>query len=106
MVSVSSSLPAKLDVCLTELYSVIIDEAQCIKNRTTKAAQGACALKSQIRFCLTGTPMMNTVAELHSLIEFLRIKPYNEAKRFNQVSSDEIFLPVMKTNQPRTSQSL
>lgn len=30
--------------------------------------------------------MMNNVTELHSLIEFLRIKPYNEAKKFNQVS--------------------
>ncbi|KAI9788516.1 MAG: hypothetical protein M1816_006856 [Peltula sp. TS41687] len=65
-------------------YRVIIDEAQCIKNRTTKGAQAACSLVSVMRFCLTGTPMMNTVAELHSLIEFLRIKPYNEVRRFNE----------------------
>lgn len=86
MVSVSCNVPGMPDVILMKLHSVIIDEAQCIKNHTTKAAQGACALKSQIRFCLTGTPMMNSVAELHSLIEFLRIRPYHDARKFNQVN--------------------
>ena len=62
-----------------------MDEAQCIKNRTTKAALGACALKALTRFCLTGTPMMNGVSELQSLIEFLRIKPYHEAVAFQRV---------------------
>ncbi|KAI9846631.1 MAG: hypothetical protein M1838_001230 [Thelocarpon superellum] len=65
-------------------YRVIVDEAQCIKNRTTKAALGACALKALTRFCLTGTPMMNGVSELQSLIEFLRIKPYHEAVAFQR----------------------
>ncbi|KAI9759468.1 MAG: GTP-binding nuclear protein gsp1/Ran [Chaenotheca gracillima] len=64
-------------------YRVIIDEAQCIKNRNTKSALAACHLSSLTRFCLTGTPMMNSVGELHSLIEFLRIKPYNEMRKFN-----------------------
>ncbi|KAI9835451.1 MAG: hypothetical protein M1819_002369 [Sarea resinae] len=64
-------------------YRVILDEAQCIKNKSTKAALGACALQSQFRLCMTGTPMMNNVGELFSLIEFLRIKPYNEQTRFN-----------------------
>ncbi|KAI9817232.1 MAG: hypothetical protein M1827_001345 [Pycnora praestabilis] len=64
-------------------YRVIIDEAQCIKNKSTKAAQGACCLQSITRFCMTGTPMMNSVQELFSLIEFLRIKPYNVIEKFN-----------------------
>jgi hypothetical protein len=29
--------------------------------------------------------MMNSVGELHALIEFLRIKPYSELKKFNEV---------------------
>lgn len=66
-------------------YRVILDEAQCIKNKTTKAARAACQLKSLTRFCLTGTPMMNNVGELYSLIHFLRIKPYNEYAKFQQV---------------------
>src|SRR4051812_11765419 len=62
-------------------HRVILDEAQCIKNKLTGSARAACELKSVTRFCLTGTPMMNSVAELYSLIRFLRIKPYNELSR-------------------------
>ena len=65
---------------------VIIDEAQCIKNKATRAAQGASHLQALTRFCMSGTPMMNNVGELYSLIHFLRIKPYNESERFNLVS--------------------
>ena len=66
-------------------YRVILDEAQCIKNKTTRSARAACTLKSMYRLCLTGTPMMNNVGELYSLIHFLRIKPYNEWQRFSAV---------------------
>lgn len=33
------------------------DEAHTIKNRSTKAAVGCCALDGKYRWCLTGTPM-------------------------------------------------
>ncbi|KZF22107.1 hypothetical protein L228DRAFT_239121 [Xylona heveae TC161] len=65
-------------------HRVILDEAQCIKNKDTKAARAACCLQASTRFCMTGTPMMNNVEELYSLICFLRIKPYNELERFNK----------------------
>ena len=65
--------------------SVILDEAQCIKNRTTRAAKAASELQALSRFCMSGTPMMNNVTELYSLIHFLRIKPYNSQERFNVV---------------------
>ncbi|MCJ1469564.1 hypothetical protein MMC07_008198 [Pseudocyphellaria aurata] len=65
-------------------YRVIIDEAQCIKNKNTKAALGAAALQALTRFCMSGTPMMNNVGELYSLIHFLRIKPYDSSERFNR----------------------
>lgn len=64
-------------------YRVILDEAQYIKNKNTKAALAACQLKSLTRICLTGTPMMNNVGELYSLIHFLRIRPYNDWSRFS-----------------------
>lgn len=68
-------------------YRVVLDEAQCIKNRNTKSAQAASLLDAETRFCLTGTPMMNGVHELYSLIHFLKIRPYNEYSRFSAVSS-------------------
>ena len=65
-------------------YRIILDEAQAIKNKATKAALGASFIKSEYRWCMTGTPMQNNVTELYSLIHFLRIKPYNEADRFSR----------------------
>lgn len=59
-------------------YRIILDEAHTIKNRNAKATQAACALDAEYRWCLTGTPMMNNLDELQSLIKFLRIKPYND----------------------------
>lgn len=63
-------------------YRVILDEAQCIKNKSTQTAKGACMVNAKYRFCMTGTPMMNNIEELYSLIHFLRIKPYCHWERF------------------------
>jgi SNF2 family DNA or RNA helicase len=63
-------------------YRIILDEAQCIKNRSTQTAKGACMVNAKYRFCMTGTPMMNNITELYSLIHFLRIKPYCSWEKF------------------------
>ena len=65
-------------------YRVILDEAQWIKNKNTKAAIAACYLQAEYRWCLTGTPMQNSVDELYSLIRFLRIAPYSSFEKFNR----------------------
>lgn len=70
----------------SRFYRVVLDEAQSIKNKATKSALAACRLRSVTRFCLTGTPMMNNITELYSLIHFLRIRPYNNWQSFSNVS--------------------
>ncbi len=50
---------------------VILDEAQRIKNQGTKTARAVKQLTSRWAFVLTGTPLENRLAELHSLVEFL-----------------------------------
>ncbi|KAJ4416620.1 hypothetical protein N0V82_006629 [Gnomoniopsis sp. IMI 355080] len=69
----------------SKFYRVILDEAQCIKNVNTFQARGACRLNATHRWCLTGTPMMNGIHELYSLIKFLRIAPYNSQKEFTRM---------------------
>jgi SNF2 family DNA or RNA helicase len=71
-------------------YRIILDEAHSIKNRNAKATKACCALNSEYRWCLTGTPMQNNLDELQSLIHFLRIKPYNDLS----VWRDQITRPM------------
>ncbi|KAJ3078059.1 hypothetical protein HDU99_000803, partial [Rhizoclosmatium hyalinum] len=59
-----------------EWHRIILDEAHTVKNKSTVAAQACVGLKSQHRWCLTGTPIQNNVGELYSLIDFLKIQPY------------------------------
>lgn len=70
---------------MSKWHRVIVDEAQCIKNRSAKAALACCRIDTTYRWCMSGTPMMNSVEELHSLIKFLRIRPYCEFDKFSSV---------------------
>jgi len=50
---------------------VVLDEAQRIKNWTTRTAQAVKRLRGAHAFVLTGTPLENRLGELHSIVEFL-----------------------------------
>ncbi len=52
-------------------HMVILDEAQNIKNNTTRTAQAAYRLDSRLRLALSGTPMENHLGELWSIFNFL-----------------------------------
>lgn len=54
-----------------EFSTVILDEAQHIKNPDSQNAKAACALEARSRFILTGTPVENSLRDLWSLFEFL-----------------------------------
>ncbi len=49
----------------------VLDEAQAIKNHATKQARAVKALRSRMRFALTGTPVENRPGEIWSLFDFL-----------------------------------
>ncbi|KPM38832.1 DNA repair protein RAD16 [Neonectria ditissima] len=57
-------------------HRAILDEAHCIKTRTTMTAKACFALKTSFRWCLTGTPLQNRIGEFFSLIRFLNIRPF------------------------------
>ena len=54
-----------------EFHTVILDEAQCIKNPKTRNALSVKRLNAKQRFALTGTPIENSLAEMWSIFDFL-----------------------------------
>ena len=52
-------------------HSLILDEAQSVKNPRSQAAVVVRALKADHRLCLTGTPMENHLGELWTQFDFL-----------------------------------
>ena len=51
--------------------TLVLDEAQHIKNPDSQNAQSACGIRARQRFVLTGTPVENSVRDLWSIMNFL-----------------------------------
>jgi len=67
-----------------EFDTVVLDEAQHIKNRQTQNAQAVKAVKAQHRIVLTGTPLENSVLDLWSIFDFLMPGYLGTAKDFRE----------------------
>jgi hypothetical protein len=63
---------------------VVLDEAQRIKNWSTKTAQAVKRLAAPYAFVLTGTPLENRIDEIYSLVEFLDPQLFGPLFRFNR----------------------
>ncbi|KAG8832472.1 DNA helicase rad5 [Serendipita sp. 399] len=60
----------------------IIDEAHHIKSRISKTAKAVYAVQAQRKWALTGTPIVNRLEDLQSLLHFLGFKPWSEYSFF------------------------
>jgi len=57
-------------------FRIILDEGHIIRNRSTKTAHAIYALSSERKWVLTGTPIVNRLEDLYSLIRFLNFEPW------------------------------
>ncbi|MFI3329765.1 MAG: DEAD/DEAH box helicase, partial [bacterium] len=97
------SLIRDIEYYTNEFRFLIIDEAQYIKNHTTRKAKVTKSLKSEIKFALTGTPVENSLADLWSIFDFIMpgyLSSYNTFKdRYERLimSSDKESLELLKS---------
>ncbi len=78
-------LSRDLDVHREQQYHyLILDEAQAIKNPSTKQAKAVCAVKAEHKLCLTGTPLENHLGEVWSQFRFLMPGFFGDQKHFNK----------------------
>ncbi|RDX49056.1 hypothetical protein OH76DRAFT_1483538 [Lentinus brumalis] len=68
----------------TQWYRVILDEAQFVRNRSTRCSKAVAMLRSKYRWCLTGTPITNTLADIYGYLRFGRFRPWNDWTDFNE----------------------
>lgn len=82
--------------------TIILDEAQAIKNRGTKRSQVAMSLQGDFRVATTGTPIENHLGELWNLFQFLNPGLLGSFQRFNE----KYTIPITKSNDNERRQQL
>ncbi len=70
--------------------TVVLDEAQEIKNIEAKRSQAAMALNGKFRIITTGTPIENHLGELYALFNFINPGLLGTARHFFTTFSDPI----------------
>jgi SNF2 family DNA or RNA helicase/uncharacterized Zn finger protein len=73
-----------------EFSTLILDEAQAIKNNTTKTAQAVREVKAETRFALSGTPIENSIDELWSIFQTIIPDFFPNQKAFRQLSPEKV----------------
>ncbi len=83
-------------------HVLLLDEAQTIKNPDAATTKLVLSLDARHRFCLTGTPLENNLAELWSLFSFACPGLLGDRKRF----TIDWRTPIEKTGNPERARLL
>jgi SNF2 family DNA or RNA helicase len=83
-------------------HSIILDEAQAIKNVNTKRTRTAHQLKGDFKMVTTGTPIENHLGELWSLFRFLNPGLLGSQDQFMK----RYMIPIERNNDAETRQHL
>jgi len=77
-------------------HRVVADEAHHLKNAATQQSRAVRALPATHRLALTGTPVENRLAELHSVLDFANPGLFGSAERFKERYS----VPIERNSSP------
>lgn len=81
---------------------IIADEAQYLKNSTTKNAKAIKQIKADTRYALTGTPIENSLSELWSIFDFIMPGYLFTYRKFKNTYE----MPIVKKEDERAMQKL
>ncbi|MCU1404448.1 MAG: hypothetical protein JWQ43_751 [Glaciihabitans sp.] len=77
---------------LQDWAGLILDEAQFVKNRTSKAHEAAVELNAPFKLAITGTPMENSLTDLWSLFAIVAPGLFPSARKF----AEEYVRPIAR----------
>lgn len=60
-----------------KFFRIILDEGHNIRNRTAKTSKAVYSLRLSRRWVLTGTPVINRLDDMYSLVKFLELEPWS-----------------------------
>eukprot|EP01053_Blabericola_migrator_P013460 Blabericola_migrator_1__13459@NODE_970_length_5866_cov_22_974478_g672_i0_p1_GENE_NODE_970_length_5866_cov_22_974478_g672_i0NODE_970_length_5866_cov_22_974478_g672_i0_p1_ORF_typecomplete_len1158_score265_50SNF2_N/PF00176_23/7_8e67ResIII/PF04851_15/2_7e13Helicase_C/PF00271_31/2e03Helicase_C/PF00271_31/5_2e11HDA23/PF11496_8/10HDA23/PF11496_8/3_3e09zfC3HC4_3/PF13920_6/6_6e11zfC3HC4/PF00097_25/3_1e08zfC3HC4/PF00097_25/2_7e02zfRING_5/PF14634_6/5_6e08zfC3HC4_2/PF13923_6/5_6e07zfC3HC4_2/PF13923_6/1_8e02 len=58
-------------------HRVVLDESHTIKNRMSQTTRAILALQADLKWCLTGTPIQNTLNDIYTSFQFIGIEPWS-----------------------------
>ena len=96
---------ARLDIdrlASVRWHSLVLDEAQFIKNPRTKAARAVRRLEARWRFALTGTPLENHLGELWGIFPAVCPGLFGSWERFRE----QFALPIERDSDEARRQQL
>ncbi|KAH7305451.1 SNF2 family N-terminal domain-containing protein [Stachybotrys elegans] len=82
-------------------YRVVLDEAHHIRSLSSQKFKAACAIQAKHRWCLTGTPIHNSLIDYYALLAFVGVIPFADKSAF------EFWIGTpLKRNEPNSLRKL
>ncbi|MGP7817371.1 SNF2 helicase associated domain-containing protein [Niallia sp. 01092] len=73
-----------------DFHTLILDEAQVVKNYATKTAKAVSSIQAETRFALSGTPIENSLDELWSIFQIVMPDFFPNQKKFRELSPEKV----------------